>query len=97
MARAYGNERTANATIRLTQQEKAVIQRVAYARNMSISEVIREAIAQYCADTEMKRIYAEYLEQHRYEASAERFRIFADNYNKEARDADSSQSKDNNH
>ena len=57
MARAYGNERTASATIRLTQQERAVIQRVAYERNMRISDVIREAIAQYCEDKEMKRVF----------------------------------------
>ena len=50
---------------------------------MSISDVIREAIAQYCEDKEMKRVFIEYQAQERAKVSTERFRAFVDNYNKE--------------
>ena len=64
MARDYGNDRVTNTAVRLSQQEKEQLKAEAYKRGITISALIRQAVA-------------EYLE--------------------EARDADSSKSKDNNH
>lgn len=81
MARNYGNDRNASATIRLTTREKEILQAIAEWRDTSISQVIRDAILYYCEEMASKEIYQRALQQKSLEASIERFKAFAEQHN----------------